>query len=90
MLGPGLTEWSSRPWSSFSLWLLQALCLEHHLGGDTALVIEHGVGEGLLDDGAGSSGDAEARVMKGFEGVLVEDALLGSMTANFMILLRWD
>ena len=39
------------------------------------LVIEHGAGEGWLDDGADSSADAEARVMNGFEGVLVEDAL---------------
>jgi hypothetical protein len=48
------------------------------------LVIEHGVGGGRLDDGADSSRDAEAPIMNGFEGVLVEDALLGSCQFELM------
>ena len=51
---------------------------EDHLGGDGAFLVEHGVGEGLLDDGADFSGDAERDLMDGFEGMLVEDRFFGA------------
>jgi len=41
-------------------------------------LVEHGIGEGLLDDGADLSGDAERDLMDGLDGVLVQDRLLGA------------
>jgi hypothetical protein len=38
-------------------------------------LVEHGVGESLLDDGADFSGDAERDWMDSFEGMIVEDRL---------------
>ncbi len=38
-------------------------------------MVEHGIGEGLLDDGADFSGDAERDLMDGFQGMIVEDRL---------------
>ena len=38
-------------------------------------MVEHGVGKGLLDDGADFSGDAERDLMDGLDGMLVEERL---------------
>jgi len=58
-----------------SLLAFEVFDLEHHLGGHGAFLIEHGVGEGLLDDGADSSGDTERDLMDRLEGMFVEDRL---------------
>jgi hypothetical protein len=56
-----------------SLLAFEVLDLEHHFRGDGAFLVEHGVGKGLLDDGADFSGDAEGDLMDHFKGMLVED-----------------
>ena len=48
-------------------------------------MVEHGVGEGLLDDGADFSGDAERDLMDGFEGMVVEERLLCTRQFEVMI-----
>jgi hypothetical protein len=51
----------------------KVLDFKHHLRGDGAFLVKHGVGEGLLDDGADLSGDAERDLMDRFEGMIVKD-----------------
>ena len=57
---------------------------EHHLRGDGAFLIEHGVGESLLGDGSYFSWDAEAELVNGLEGLLVEDGFFGPCQGHVM------
>jgi len=57
---------------------------EHHLLGDGTFLIEHGVGESLLGDGAYFSWDAEAELMDGLEGLFIEDRLFGPSQGHMM------
>ena len=47
-------------------------------------MIEHGVGESLLGDGADFSWDAEAELMNGLQGLLIEDRLFGPSHGHVM------
>ena len=55
---------------------LKALDLEDDVGVNVSLVIEHGIGEGLLGHSADFSGDAERNLVDGLKSVLIQDGLL--------------
>jgi hypothetical protein len=57
---------------------------EHHLWGDGAFLIEHGISESLLGDSADFSWYAEAELMNGLQGLLIEDRLFGSCQVHVM------
>jgi hypothetical protein len=69
---------------SFSFLSFEIFDFEHHLRGDGAFLIEHGVSESLLGDGAYFSWDAEAELMDGLKGLLIEDRLFGSSQVHVM------
>ena len=64
---------------------LEGFHLEHDLRGDGSFLIEHGVCEGLLGDGADFSGDAEVELMNGFESLVIEDGLLSACKLEVMV-----
>jgi hypothetical protein len=47
-------------------------------------VVEHGEGEGLFDEGADFSGDAERDLMDGFQGGFVEERFFGASQFQVM------
>lgn len=66
--------------SSFELFDFQ-----DHFGGDGSFLVEHGIGEGLFDDGADFSGNTERDVMDSLHGTLIQDRLGCSGQFHVMI-----
>jgi len=56
--------------------LSRAVGLEDHLGGDGTFLVEHGIGECLIDDGPDTSWDTEAQVKDSLDGLFFEQRFI--------------
>ena len=61
----------------------EVLDFQDHLGADGAFLVEQGIGQSLLDDGADLSGDAEGDLMDRIQSMIVQDRL--SCASEFQV-----